>query len=172
MASAVRRLAATFVFIAAIFWPWPATPHETSQNFSRVEFRGIDGATVRLDDLRGKIVLIDFWATWCAPCLADMPRLKKLHKVYAGDLVIIGVSLDRIERRTFTSWVRRNGITWMQVHESRGYNGDLARLFEVEELPVTLLFDREGQLVTRNLRAEALETAIRAQVSPRRDIQR
>lgn len=169
--SARRRLVAALVLVAALFWPWPASPKEIYpaefQKFSRVEFRGIDGTTLRLEDLRGKIVLVDFWATWCAPCLADMPRLKKLHTAYPDDLAIIGVSLDRIDRRDFTSWVRRNGITWMQVQEARGYNGDLARLFEVEELPVTVLFDREGRLIKRNLRADALETAIRALINPR-----
>lgn len=133
--------------------------------FNRVEFRTVDNRAIALDDLRGRVVLLDFWATWCAPCLAELPRLKKLHTQYgAEDFAIIGISLDSLDRRSFTSWVRRNGIAWPQVLEGRGYNGDLARLFSVEKLPVTILIDKQGRIAARDLRGARLEEAIRRSI--------
>jgi len=150
------KLTAVCVLLAAVF----ATGQERQK--TRVEFQTIDGRTIALDDLRGRVVLLDFWATWCAPCLAELPRLKKLHKQYGReDFEIIGISLDTLDRRTFNSWVRRNSITWPQVHEGRGYNGDLARRFEVEKLPVTVLLDRNGDVAGRDFRGERLESAVR-----------
>jgi thiol-disulfide isomerase/thioredoxin len=148
-----RRLIAAFVLIAVPFWPQPITAQE---------FLTTDGTRLSLDALRGKVVLLDFWATWCAPCLAELPRLRRLHEELGpSGLVIVGVSLDAIEARRFASWTRRNGVTWPQVRDGRSYNGALARAFDVEELPSTVLFDREGRLAARDIRGEQLEAAIR-----------
>jgi thiol-disulfide isomerase/thioredoxin len=160
MAGLLRRLTATFVLIAGLFWPWPATASRVPPP-ADIAYRTLDGRILRASELRGRIVLVDFWATWCAPCLAEMPRLKQLHAGYSReDLIIIGVSLDTTERRGLSSWLRRNGIDWPQVHDARGYNGELARAFGVDRLPATILFDREGRVARRNLRGAALAQAV------------
>ena len=122
----------------------------------------VDGRTVSLDELRGRVVVVDFWATWCAPCLAELPKLRALHERFPGRLVLIGVNLDSMERRRFISWIRRNAVEWPQVQDGRGYNSDLARRFEIDSLPATLLFDTQGRLVSRNLRGERLISAVSA----------
>lgn len=166
MASLLRRLTVVLVMLTAAFWPWPAAARNDQPVFSTV-----DGRTFAIDELRGKVVLVDFWATWCAPCLAEMPRLKALHRGYSrNDLVIIGVSLDMTDRRTLTSWLRRHGINWPQVHDARGYNGALARRFGIDKLPATVVFDREGRIVRRDLRgaplANALQTLVAVTATP------
>ena len=151
-----RRLTAAFLLSALPFWPQPLTAQDQPGILNREEFRG-------LGDLRGKVVLLDFWATWCAPCLEELPRLRKLHEELEDEgLVIIGVSLDAMEPRRFASWTRRQDVTWPQVRDGRSYAGDLPRLFGIEQLPSTVLFDRQGRIAARDLRGARLETAIRA----------
>jgi thiol-disulfide isomerase/thioredoxin len=157
-----RRLTAAFVVAALPFWPQPITAQGATAPVHRDTFVTTDGTRLSLDALRGKVVLLDFWATWCAPCLVELPRLRRLHgELGASGLVIVGVSLDATEPRRFASWTRRHDITWPQVRDGRGYNGALARAFDVEELPSTALFDRDGRLAARDLRGEPLEAAIR-----------
>jgi thiol-disulfide isomerase/thioredoxin len=162
----LRWTVGTWVVVAVVVWPLPVTAQQEPGNPIRTEFRTIEDRTIALDELRGRVVLLDFWATWCAPCLAELPRLKKLRAAYdRADFEIIGISLDSLDRRTFTSWVRRNNITWPQVLEGRSYNGDLARAFNVEKLPVTILIDRAGRLAGRDLRGPRLEAAIRRYIA-------
>jgi thiol-disulfide isomerase/thioredoxin len=152
----VRRLTAAFVLMAAPCWPLNSSPAQFTS-----EIRTTDGARLTPDGLRGKVVLLDFWATWCAPCLVEMPRLRRLHEELGADLVIVGVSLDTTEPRRLAAWTRRHGVAWPQVHDGRGYNGPLARQFGVESLPATVLFDRDGRLAARDIRGAQLEAAIR-----------
>ncbi len=118
----------------------------------------IEGRTLSQEALRGRVVLVDFWATWCAPCLEDLPRLKRLHDRFAAQgLMIVGVSLDRSSPRDFRSWLQRQAIGWPQVRERGGYDGPLARRFDVEAIPASFLFDRDGRLIGANLRGDALD---------------
>ena len=163
----VRRLTAVFALVATACWPVPLTAQDPPGTRNREEFslelRTVDGTRMTLDALRGKVVVLDFWATWCAPCLVELPRLRRLHDELGNtSLVIVGISLDTIEPRRLASWTRRNEIAWPQVHDGRGYNGALARQFGVEDLPATVLFDRDGRLAARDLRGDRLEAAIRA----------
>lgn len=122
----------------------------------------LDGRTWSSEALRGRVVLVDFWATWCAPCLADLPRLKRLHARHAADgFTIIGVSLDRSSVRDFRSWLQRQAIAWPQVREAGGYDSPLARLFGVESIPASFLFDRRGRLHATHLTGEALDARVR-----------
>lgn len=162
-AGIARRLTAAFVVAALSFSSLPLLAQDQPGKLTREAFTTTDGTRLSLDALRGKVVLLDFWATWCAPCLAELPRLRRLHEELApSGLVIVGVSLDAIEPRRFASWTRRNGVQWPQVRDGRGYNGALARTFEIEQLPATILFGPDGRVAARDLRGERLEAAIRA----------
>jgi thiol-disulfide isomerase/thioredoxin len=111
--------------------------------------------------LRGRVILLDFWATWCAPCLAELPRLKVLRSRYARtDLEILGISLDATSRRSFVSWLNRNRIDWPQVLERGGYDGAIPRLFNVDYLPRTVVIGRDGRVAAVDLRGERLANAI------------
>jgi thiol-disulfide isomerase/thioredoxin len=128
----------------------------------------IDGRTWTPETVRGQVVFVDFWATWCAPCLQDLPRLKRLHAKYASrGLTIIGVSLDRSSVRDFRSWLQRQGIGWPQVREPGQFDGPLARIFAVDAIPASYLFDRRGRLHATALHGDALEARVAALVEER-----
>ena len=128
----------------------------------------IDGRAWSGEALRGRVVLVDFWATWCAPCLEELPRLRQLHARQASHgLTIIGVSLDRASPRDFRSWLQRQAITWPQVREPGQYDSPLARTFGVEAIPASYLFDRNGRLHATSLRGDALEARVAALVEAR-----
>lgn len=128
----------------------------------------IEGRTWSSSTLRGRVVLVDFWATWCAPCLEELPRLKRLHARYgARELTIIGVSLDRSSGRDFRSWLQRQGIGWPQVRQSGQYDSPLARAFDVDAIPASYLFDRDGRLDGTALRGDRLDARVNALVNAR-----
>ena len=163
MARLARRLSAAFIFAALAFWPEPLTAQHDPGSLSAVQFMTVDGRRMSFEDLRGRVVLLDFWATWCAPCLAELPRLRRLHEeLEDAGLTLVGVSLDAMEPRRFASWTRRQRVTWPQVRDGRSYGGALPRLFGIEQLPATVLVDRDGRMAARDLRGARLEEAVRA----------
>jgi thiol-disulfide isomerase/thioredoxin len=132
------------------------------QSSSIPDLTGLDGRPIRMADLRGRVVLVDIWATWCAPCLADLPKLRRLQHSAGDDLVIVGVSLDRMSRRDFISWIRRHDVTWPQHFDGRGWGSPVARALGVEALPETYVIDRAGRVVARNVRGDALAAVVTA----------
>ncbi len=124
--------------------------------------RDLDGRTWTAADFEGRVVLLDFWATWCAPCLADFPHLERARAAYGErGLVILSVSLDRSSRSDLRSFARRQNIAWPVLHDGLGAAGAVARRFHVEYPPRSLLFDREGRLVALDARASTLDAALR-----------
>ena len=127
------------------------------------EARDLDGRRWTAAELDGRVVLLDFWATWCAPCLAEIPTLRRASERF-GDrgFLVLGVSLDRGERRNLESFLRRQGIDWPQVHDGRGVDGPLARRFRVTAVPRTFLIDRAGRIVGIDLKGKMLLAALPA----------
>jgi thiol-disulfide isomerase/thioredoxin len=125
--------------------------------FAKFRATDIEGRELTASSLRGRVVVLDFWATWCAPCLAEVPTYQRLRRDYdASRLEIIGVSVDVLDRRGLTSWLRRQQVTWTQIHDRRGYGGELAQQFKVMMLPTTYVFDADGKMVAANVRGERL----------------
>jgi thiol-disulfide isomerase/thioredoxin len=108
----------------------------------------LDGRDVPLEALRGRVVLVNFWATWCAPCLKEMPALDRLQaSVGRDDLLVAAVSIDRGGRAVAEPWLQSHGIENLTLYldpQSRAALG-----FRVSELPVSVLIDREGRVVGR-----------------------
>lgn len=105
----------------------------------------LDGQHVTLDDLTGKVVLLDFWATWCAPCREALPHLQKIAKRFSGQpLVILSVSLDSDESK-WKEFVTKNEMTWPQCRDG-GFTGPISRLFAVNAIPHTFTIDADGVL--------------------------
>jgi len=126
----------------------------------------LEGTAWTEDRLRGRVTLIDFWATWCAPCLTELPYLKQARSRYGRDeFELIGVSFDVSDRRTLTSWLNRHAVTWPQVFDGRGRTGPAARHFSVSAVPTSFLVGADGTVVAMNLRRERLLAAIDAQVA-------
>ena len=110
------------------------------------EFTGPDGKPRRLSDLRGKVVLLDFWGTWCGPCLQDVPKLRKIHEAYRGQgFEILGLPFED-DLETLKKFLAENDLPW--VHATASSVADLVRnRFRVFSFPTKILLDREGQVV-------------------------
>lgn len=119
------------------------------------------GKVFRLADLKGKYVLIDFWATWCAPCLAELPNLEAAYaKYHPKGLEIVAVSLDeRVE--ILNDFVARRKLPWRQVHNATS-TGDLVALFGVNNIPASFLIGPDGAVIRLELRGASLDKALRA----------
>jgi peroxiredoxin len=124
------------------------------------------GEKISLKDLRGKVVLLDFWATWCGPCLAEIPHLKAAAEQFKDrPFVILGVSLDDF-REMLESTVQQRGVPGIQTWEESGRDNAVSELYHAEELPTWYLIDAAGRIVTRDALGEklipAVEEALRA----------
>lgn len=110
-------------------------------------------------DLRGRVVLVDFWATWCAPCLTQIPELKRLRAKYGDRFEVLAISLDSRTRRDLVSWLNQRDVDWPQVHDGRAFSSPSAQRFGVAALPASILVVN-GQIAAYNLRGGELEQAI------------
>jgi thiol-disulfide isomerase/thioredoxin len=105
----------------------------------------IDGQPITMDGLAGKVVLIDFWATWCGPCRQALPHIRQIAQKFGGpQFVVLSVSLDKEEDK-WRSFVKQNGMTWLQYRDG-GFNGQIAKQFGVTAIPATFTIDADGVL--------------------------
>ena len=121
----------------------------------------LDGNPISLQDYRGKIVLLDFWAVWCGFCLDEMPNLKKIYDTYKDQgFDIIGVSLDD-EESELRDYLKENDIQWRQIYSDERWKDDpLAQRYEITGVPEQWLIDRDGKLITHKARGEDLERLV------------
>ncbi len=126
-------------------------------------FIAMDGRRVDLAEYRGKVVLIDFWATWCKPCIESMPELKKMYdKYHDKGLEIIGISMDdRGTESRVKQIVEKQGLTWPQRFTGKGMNDTFAKLYGINALPTVWLLDKDGKIVDQNAYGERLENLIK-----------
>jgi len=127
-----------------------------------IDFKTIDiaGKAISPSDYKGKVVLIDFWATWCAPCRAEMPRVKEVYATYHDKgFDIIGISMDN-NRQAFDSYLKEQDMKWRQIYDGKGWQAELGQIFAVSSIPATFLVDKKGKIRHKNLRGEALEKAV------------
>ncbi len=109
---------------------------------------------------KGKVLLLDFWATWCRPCLAEMPNVKRVYEKYKSEgFEIVGISLDR-SRASLDKYIEAQGISWPQYFDGKYWQNDLAMRYGVRSIPTTYLIDRHGKIRYKSLRGKQLENAI------------
>ena len=124
-------------------------------------YKAVDDRDVDIAKFKGKVVLIDFWATWCGPCLAEMPYVKKLYdELHDDGLEIVGVSLDN-DCDTMKKFVTKSEIPWPQYCDGGGVTNAINREFSVHIIPTMYLVDKKG--VLRDMKAnENLGAKVRA----------
>ncbi|MFA6262025.1 MAG: TlpA disulfide reductase family protein [Bacteroidia bacterium] len=118
------------------------------------------GKTIALSALRGKYILVDFWASWCRPCREESPNLVKLYnrfKTYGFD--ILSVSLDD-NREAWTKAINDDGLLWNHVSDLKKWNSSVVEQYSIEGIPFTLLLNKDGLIIGKNLRGEALSKRV------------
>ncbi|MDX6610909.1 MAG: hypothetical protein QOD75_95 [Blastocatellia bacterium] len=130
-------------------------------------FTTADGEYLSLEDLRGKVVLLDFWGTWCPPCVRSVPALREINKKYSKDPAFVMISIaTRDDNETWRGFIAENKMTWRQ---GRDENGIVQRAFNVRAFPTYMVIDHEGILRFRTTganddREAAMEDAVRKQL--------
>ena len=134
------------------------TPGQTAADLTLPD---LNGKMVSLSELKGKVVLIDFWASWCGPCIHNNPKLVKLYNKYHGKVLeIYGISLDE-DMDSWKKAVRHDRLAWVQVIDDRGWDAASASKYGVDMIPSSFLIDRQGVIRSVNAEGPELENSVR-----------
>ena len=124
----------------------------------------LDGQHISMDSLAGKVVLIDFWATWCGPCREALPHIKKIATKFDGQpLVVLSISLDSDEAK-WRDFVAKNGMTWSQYRDG-GFEGSIAKQFGVTAIPATFSIDADGVIEDQHVGDEGIEGKLKKMIA-------
>ncbi|HYL87106.1 MAG TPA: TlpA disulfide reductase family protein [Candidatus Angelobacter sp.] len=129
-----------------------------------------NGEHLSMDDLQGKVVLLDFWATWCAPCREALPHIREIAKKFQGEpLVILSISLDTDEQK-WKEFVAKNQMIWPQYRDG-GFTGPLAKMFAVTAIPHTFTIDADGVLQDEHIGDASIEGKLKKLIARARELQ-
>ena len=134
--------------------PWVGKP---APNFTAAD---MGGNQISLSAYRGKVVLLDFWATWCAGCLMEMPDVKQLYDKYKDKgFVVIGIDLDT-DQGQMETFIKKQNIEWPQILDVRRGGGEISQLYRIDVIPSTFLIDKDGIIRYVDLSGPELERAV------------
>jgi thiol-disulfide isomerase/thioredoxin len=122
-----------------------------------------DGSTMNLSDLKGKVVLLDFWASWCGPCRKENPNVVRLYEIYKNDgFTVMSVSLDK-DKQPWLDAIKKDNLSWPNhVSDLKFWQNEAAKLYKVSGIPFTVLIDKDGNIINKNLRGEELAQTLKA----------
>ena len=122
--------------------------------------KDLDGNDLSLEKYRGNVILLDFWAVWCKPCIAEMPNVKAVYEKYKdNNFQIIGISLDD-RRDKLVGYLEKEGITWPQFFDGNGWKNQVAEMYGISAIPHMYLIDGDGVIRKSGVRGHALEPAV------------
>jgi len=127
-----------------------------------ISLPGVNDSPVKLSSFKGKVVLIDFWASWCGPCRASIPSVIKLYDKYkAKGFEVFGVSIDN-KKKDWIKAIAQDKITYPQVNDKAGWYSKTTEVYGVNAIPNTFLLDKTGKIVAIDLEGEQLENKVKA----------
>lgn len=122
-----------------------------------LQFTATDGSSINMSELRGKVVLVDFWASWCPDCIREMPAVRQIYQKFRDKgFTIIGISLDKDEQ-ALANFVARKLIPWPQYFDGKGWENDFARKYGVHAIPEMWLINQRGEVASTDISVEELE---------------
>ncbi|MGD1032280.1 MAG: TlpA disulfide reductase family protein [Opitutaceae bacterium] len=132
-----------------------------------IKFTAVDGREVDLAKLRGKVVLVDFWATWCQPCVNELPNVVKAYETYHDKgFEVVGISLDQEgDRQKLIDFTKSHGMPWPQYFDGKWWNNEISTRYAIQAIPAMFLLDQNGIVVSTNARGEKLEAEIKRLLS-------
>jgi thiol-disulfide isomerase/thioredoxin len=135
----------------------PQAPNPLLNKTIDLKFTAVDGTQVDLANLKGKVVLIDFWATWCGPCVGELPNvLKAYEKLHPKGFEIIGISLDS-DKAKLEAFTKEKGMSWPQFFDGKGWKNEISTRFGIHSIPAMWLVDKGGKLVSTSVRGKLEE---------------
>jgi thiol-disulfide isomerase/thioredoxin len=153
-----------FVFFALIHVNAQVVGTDVGDIAPEIDLPDAKGTTIALSSLRGGLVLVDFWATWCGPCLKEQPELLKLYNTYPDKLSIYGVSLDN-KKANWVAMVAKLKQPWSQVSDIRYWSSPVVGDYMIQALPFNVLLDKNGVVLAKNIHGNALNEMVKSLVT-------
>lgn len=126
--------------------------------------KDMDGKVIKVADYKGKTVLLDFWATWCGPCLREVPNMVNAYEKYHDKgFEIVGISFDQSKEK-FLEFTKKEKMTWRQYFDGLGWGNKVGKAYGIRAIPAMYLLDKDGRVITNNARGGRLEEVVRKEL--------